>query len=234
MEKTKRLGRIFDRLGKKEKNRTENAIIQHWRVLMIHNCAVKISEWCSQSLGGSEEEREVIAYGLEVLLDTLVKAVVILTAGVITGKPAAFGAILVILCSLRYWAGGVHCKTGFRCLVVMLGICFVSVYGAFLLEKTGESLLWIAAAICYPCMFFFAPGETGKNGYLSVEERRKKKVVSILWMTGELILIGFLDLLWWKWVLFLPVFIETISTVPCTITMRKEKTHEKHKSGKGN
>ena len=106
---------------------------------MIHNCAVKISEWCSQSLGGSEEEREVIAYGLEVLLDTLVKAVVILTAGVITGKPAAFGAVLVILCSLRYWAGGVHCKTGFRCLVVMLGICFISVYGAFLLEKTGEA-----------------------------------------------------------------------------------------------
>ncbi len=199
---------------------------------MIHTCAVKISKWCSQSLGSSEDERQIVQYGLEVLLDTLSKALIILSTGILTGKAVAFAAVLVFLCSLRYWAGGIHCKTSFRCLIAMLGICFISVYGASWLEESSEGLFWILIVFCYLCMIIFAPGETGKGGFLSPEERRKKKLGAVLWMTGELFLILIINHSWWRWGLFLPIFIETISIIPCT--MRKENPYEKRKDSKGN
>ena len=112
---------------------------------MIHTCAVKISGWCVRCLGNSEEERQVIQYGIEVILDAVGKTAAILLAGALMGRAPAFAASLVFFCSLRYWAGGIHCKTSFRCLIAMLAICQISVYGAFWLENSGEGLLRLYA-----------------------------------------------------------------------------------------
>ena len=225
-----RSGRIFNRLGKNEEEQEKNVIIQSWRIHMIHTCAVKISGWCVRCLGNSEEERQVIQYGIEVILDAVGKTAAILLAGALMGRAPAFAASLVFFCSLRYWAGGIHCKTSFRCLIAMLAICLISVYGAFWLENSGEGLFWAIAAFCYACMLFLAPGETGKSEFLDLKARRQKKLGSVLWMTGELILIAIINHSWWRWVLFLPMFIETISIIPCE--MRKERGHEEHKSSK--
>ena len=227
-----RLGRIFDRLGKKKEESPENAIIQYRRGTMIHKCAVKISEWCNKSLGDSEEERQVVQYGVEVILDTAVKAAVILLAGALTGKLLAFAAVTAVFCSLRYWAGGIHCKTSFRCQIAMLGICFISVYGAFLMEAAGKALLWFLTAACYLGMILLEQKKTKKGGFLPDYERKKKKIGAILWLTGELILIGFIGKLWWKWVLIIPIFIETITILLCK--SGKERGHEKCKSSEGN
>lgn len=197
---------------------------------MIHSCAVKISEWCGKSLGSSEEERQVVQYGMEIVLDTAMKIAVILLAGLATGKLPAFAASLACFCSLRYWAGGIHCKTSFRCLVAMLAVCTGSVYSAFWLEQFGEAPFWMAAVFGCLCLALFAPGETGKSGFLSQKKRLQKKLGAVLWMAGGVILAVIINHSWWRWVLITPMFIEAISVIPCE--MRKEKRHEERESGK--
>ena len=106
---------------------------------MIQAIACYISKWNKEKLGLSENERKVIEFGMEVFLDGCVKIILLLSIAFAFNRVKEFAVCLVCFCGLRYWAGGIHCKTTFRCLLAMILLCLLSVY-------TGEYISGIISA----------------------------------------------------------------------------------------
>lgn len=190
---------------------------------MIHCWSAKISYWCSNVLQLTKEEQLVIQYGIEVTLDGIVKVIVLLLAGYLMGFLIEFMAVLLFFCSLRFWAGGVHCKTSFRCLCAMFLMCLVSVYGAALLQNSAVIIFYISMVIALFLLIFFAPGETVKNPITDEAVRRKKKSGSFFWGILECICICLITDIRWKWILFIAFLIEIISIIPCWESLKKTR-----------
>ena len=66
----------------------------------------------------SEEEYIVISYGLELLLNSCLKAVIYLIIGGISGIFAETVFVIFFLAVLRSFSGGYHSKTDIGCLIL--------------------------------------------------------------------------------------------------------------------
>lgn len=190
---------------------------------MIHKFAMRISFWCGNTLQITEEECLVIQYGMEVLLDGIEKVVILLIAGYLLGYPVEFVAVLSVFCSLRYWAGGTHCKTSFRCLSAMFFMCAASVYGASVLKGIDSTVLYIVMAVALGIILLFAPGQTIRNPIIEESIKRQKKLGAVVWGSLECLIICLTADAYWKWILFIPFLIEVISIVPCWEKKKRAK-----------
>ena len=149
---------------------------------MIQTIACYISKWNKEKLGLSENERKVIEFGMEVFLDGCVKIIVLLSIAFAFNRVKEFAVCLVCFCGLRYWAGGIHCKTTFRCLLAMILLCLLSVY-------TGEYISGIISApsvinylwgTCILIGGIKAPGQTTKA--FTEEQIWRKKAATVLFI----------------------------------------------------
>lgn len=181
---------------------------------MIHRFATIISSWCCKTLMNTEEEQIVIQYGTEVFLDGIIKVIILFIIGFLMGFPIEFMMVLFFFCSLRYWAGGHHCKTSARCLWAMILLCIVSVYGANVFKKVEVMYLFIAMIVALILLMIFAPGQTILNPITDEKVIRKKKWGAIIWASLECIFIILVIDMRWKWTFFCPIFIEAISIIP--------------------
>lgn len=177
--------------------------------------ACRISVWSQKKLGLSEDEFQVIEYGMEIFLDGVFKLLLVLGAGVLIGRAAEITVFLMAFCGLRCWAGGVHCRTAGRCTAAMVAICLIGSEGQYIFEMLGMEisvLIWIG---CIITLALKAPGETGKNGYFSKAERRKRKWKAVLCgmiLCGCFAVIPNIAL---KGAIVMAVVVETLSILPC-------------------
>lgn len=182
---------------------------------MIHKIAIEISIWCGNILDSTDEEKQIIQYGIEVLLDGIIKVTVLFAIGNFLGCLREFGLSLLIFCSLRYWAGGAHCKTSARCLVAMLLLCLISTYSGRLLCSFSEIIFGGIAIVSYLVLFFCAPGLTKKSLDISEGQKIRKRIGAIAWMTieyGSTLIIKNVHL---KWCVVIAITIEVLSVIPC-------------------
>ncbi len=91
--------------------------------------------------------------------------------------PAVF---LAAFCGLRCWAGGVHCRTAGRCTAAMVFICLTGLAGEWILVRIPAGMMIPIWTGCILVLMAKAPGETGKDGYFSESERKKRKWKSVL------------------------------------------------------
>jgi len=89
----------------------------------IDKIALIINNWLNEISPKSKEESDVIQYGIELLLDNVVKFVFIQIIGIIIGQGMETLLILLAFCGLRLQAGGIHARTGTGCGLSMLLTC---------------------------------------------------------------------------------------------------------------
>lgn len=154
---------------------------------MMQTIACYISKWNKEKLGLSENERKVIEFGMEVFLDGCVKIIVLLSVAFALNRVKEFAVCLLCFCGLRYWAGGIHCKTTFRCLLAMILLCLLSVY-------TGENISGIISTpsvinylwgICILIGGIKAPGQTTKAFTGNRSGEKKQRPYCSLFFYGE-------------------------------------------------
>lgn len=182
---------------------------------MIHTISKFISEWCFKTLSITEEEKEIIAYGMEVLLDGILKVALLFIIGSLIGRTVDFAVAIIGFCSLRCWAGGVHCKTSLGCFLAMLVFCIASTFGADILADAlkRQYLIWLI--LFYVILIWKAPGQTAKNPIDDVNLYIKKKRGSFIWLSLEFLLIALINNLHFKAVLFISILFEIFSIIPC-------------------
>lgn len=182
---------------------------------MIHKMAVSLSSWCRNAMSMEEEERQIVQYGLEVLLDALIKTVVLLAIGCLLGCPGEFGLSLLAFCSLRYWAGGIHCRTSAGCLGAMLLLCIVSTYGGKVFLAFPGTAFGVEAVFSYLILLCIAPGLTKKSSEMSDLQRRRKRFGALVWVTMEYGIVLAIENVHLKWCIVIAIAMEVLSIIPC-------------------
>jgi len=158
----------------------------------------------------SQEENKVIQYGLELLLDNIVKILLIQLIGIIVGKGIGTLIILCSFCGLRLQAGGIHAKTGWGCGLSMLLIWAISILGDIYFEIKIIYLPFIYI-LSILVILIFAP-RTINIQYFTSQDILKKKLNSIIVLTLIMVAAYLYPSL--RGLLLYPVILEILMLLP--------------------
>jgi accessory gene regulator B len=129
----------------------------------------------------NEDEKEVVVYGLEVMMATIVNLLVLLFMGFISNN--LLGTIIFIgcFCMIRGQAGGFHANSYLTCL-----LCSVFTFGFIILinpyvTREYNTVLIIGTGVSYVVTLMLAPILNGKRTFSQKEIKSiKRKVVIFL------------------------------------------------------
>jgi accessory gene regulator B len=137
----------------------------------------------------SEDEKEVVAYGLEVLMSNSVNLLVMLLIGLISNNLLETIIYLTCFCSIRVQAGGYHANSYLSCLLSSIFMyCFIVGINPYI-NKEYYMLLIITAVISYVIILRMSPILNGKRTFSMEEIKGAKKKVLLILVTELLVTI---------------------------------------------
>lgn len=136
-----------------------------------------MSEGIGSRLNSSDDEKEVYAYSIEVLLSLLINLLILSSAAYIFSKGIELLIFIMFLSGLRVYAGGYHAKTHVECFVISFLAFVITVVCGIYLRQYGEIVLIFGVVFSIFMVFRFAPADT-ENKPLSKNERKKYRTIS--------------------------------------------------------
>lgn len=127
----------------------------------------------------SDEQIEIMAYGLEAVYLTVSKMIVIFSLAYLLGLFKEVLLLLITYNIIRSQAFGIHASKSIYCLISSI-IMFV---GGAIVCKYLSLPLWlmiVCSIICNICLFLYAPADTYKRPIVNVKKRRRFKFLSSL------------------------------------------------------
>lgn len=127
----------------------------------------------------TEEELEIISYGLESIYLVVTKAIIIFTIAIILGITKEVLLLLIFYNIIRTQAFGIHASKSIYCLISSI-IFFIG--GALFCKLINISykITMITALICNFCILLYAPADTYKRPLINKKKRIAFKYKSIL------------------------------------------------------
>ena len=174
----------------------------------------KIIEWCKQNYQFAEDEYPVFEYGIQLILNTFLKVIMIFMIGFVIGYFQEVVVTLSVFCGIRHFAGGVHCKTDLGCFCVMLFICMCPIF-MFRVDENFSKWIWgvISVYSVYE-MIRYAPRNSKVNPIYDSKILVRKRIGSLI-VTGIAVLLLFCyPELNMRWLIAMPLFIEAVTISP--------------------
>nr|WP_288829421.1 accessory gene regulator B family protein [uncultured Clostridium sp.] len=157
-----------------------------------------------------EDDNITIQYGVELILDNLIKLLFIQLLGILLGKGAETFIVLFVFCTLRLQAGGIHAKTNMGCFLGMLLIWLLSLSGAVTFKL---NLLNVLAIYMFSLTVFVCMVPKSKNiTYFTHSAILRKKITSILLLTLLVLLAIYNENL--RELIIYPVALEVLTLLP--------------------
>ena len=125
----------------------------------------------------TDEQIEIIAYGLEGIYLTITKMIVLFCLAYILGIMKEFVILLLSYNVIRSQAFGIHATKSIYCLI---SSCLMFIGGA-LLCKYLVIPFWCSysiAIICDICLLLYAPADTYKRPLVNKKKRKRFKLIS--------------------------------------------------------
>lgn len=144
---------------------------------MINKISILLSEGIGLKLNSSDDEKEVYAYSIEVLISLLVNLIILYVAAYILNKKFELIIFIIFFSGLRTYAGGYHAKTHIECFFISLSIFIISAMCGTYLKQFGAIILVSGVLFSILMVFWRAPSES-ENKPSSKDERKKYKVIS--------------------------------------------------------
>jgi len=131
----------------------------------------------------NEDEKEVVIYGLEIMLSTVVNLLCLLFVGILSGNLLESFIFLIFFCLIRGYSGGFHASTHLACfscsMIIFLGIVLINPY----ISQEYNQVLILGTVLAYTVIFLLAPILNGKRNF-SLEEvtmaRKKMKIILVI------------------------------------------------------
>lgn len=174
----------------------------------------KILNWCDKASPVPAKQRAIVGYGIELLLETVIKIVIIVLLGFLLHQGPETLLVLAVFCILRSFAGGSHMKTNAGCTAAMVFMWGVSLAAGRWLT-VADAGLWLGFSVSTVLLLVFAPAETRQNRILAKAQKRRNKIASIAFMS--LFYVGamfFLDGSS-RMLVIMPIWTEILSMLPC-------------------
>lgn len=153
---------------------------------MISEISKRTAGFLSKNMIIETEYEEVYAYGIEILLSTILNFIVALTIALISHKFVACLLNLTAFVTIRIYAGGYHADTHWGCMTTLVGVLLIFIFvikiiSLKLMMILSPILLIISAVV----IFKYAPVEH-PNKPLSEKKKlklRKKTLISLsIWI----------------------------------------------------
>ena len=127
----------------------------------------------------SHIEKVKIAYGMEILLENLIKTVIIIGLAFALGGLKYTLVAILSFAILRFFTFGLHCQSGLMCLLLSV---FLDVMSPILIKDiyVGTIPRCILMIIYVFLIFKYAPADTENVPILSKKERKQKKIASYI------------------------------------------------------
>lgn len=127
-----------------------------------------------------KQKQDVLRYGFELIISTLVGTLVILAAGAITGKFWYSVLFMAVFIPLRQYTGGYHADTYLQCNIKFI-ITFLILLFVFSIipVQMYMNVNCVCTILSLLAVILFAPIDN-KNKRLSLKKKRKFKKISIL------------------------------------------------------
>ncbi len=127
----------------------------------------------------SDEDIELISYGLESIYLSFTKAIIIFGIAFILGIFKEVFFLLISYNMIRSQSFGIHASKSIYCLVSSI-MMFIG--GAFLCKYIFLPMwvMIITSIICVILLYLYAPADTEKRPIVSVKKRKRFKIISTL------------------------------------------------------
>ncbi|MFA9377725.1 MAG: AgrD family cyclic lactone autoinducer peptide [Lachnotalea sp.] len=137
----------------------------------------------------TQEEKEVVAYGLEVLISNIVNLLGMLIIGIVSDNLLGTVIYLTFFCIIRVQAGGYHANSYLSCfLSSMCMFCFIVGINPHI-TIGYNMILMVITVISYIVILMVAPILNGKRTFSTEEIKGAKKKVIIIIFTELLVTI---------------------------------------------
>ncbi|MDR1002263.1 MAG: accessory gene regulator B family protein [Oscillospiraceae bacterium] len=154
---------------------------------MIHGVAERLSSVFVRNGTITEDEQDLYSYGLELLISNIVGVAAALAIGIILGN--LIGAVIFLLAFIpvRTYAGGLHAKNNFFCIMSMsVNMLLAFAIYLFLQKYIGivSLCLMIPAAVA---TYIIAPSESENKPLTEREKSRNKKLSTTIFSIESII-----------------------------------------------
>lgn len=122
----------------------------------------------------SANDREVIRYGLEMFLGTLLGLVATLIVGICFGSLVSGIVLWILIFPLRKNAGGYHAKTKLSCFFISITIEIVS-FALFYQKELSKTCYMIIALLCMCYIYRKSPVGTANKQLDEIEKIMYRK-----------------------------------------------------------
>ena len=163
----------------------------------INVWSYKCADYLMKQLKDSHEKRNVYYYGFQIVLGSIVKAIIFFLVTYLLGIFIPSMLVLLFFGFIRIIAGGYHMDKFNKCLITSLGMfvmaAFISKYVSPYLAR--EYLMASSGLIFILGMYVlirWAPGDTPNKPITKPEKIRRFKTISIvnicIWLVGNVVL----------------------------------------------
>ena len=144
---------------------------------MINKLSTILSEGIGLRLNSSDNEKEIYAYSIEVLISLLINFIILSITACILKKTVELIAFIVFFSSLRSYAGGYHSKTHIECITISFCIFIISALSSTYFIEYGKIILYLGITFSIIMVFVLAPAES-ENKPLSKKKYKKYRTLS--------------------------------------------------------
>lgn len=138
----------------------------------------------------SEDEKEVVIYGLEAIVSTVVDILAMLFIGIVSDSLLGTIVYLLCFCTIRVLAGGYHANSYLSCLLCsIISYSFIIIINSYVIQEYNFALV-IMAVISYAITLVIAPVLNGKRDFAEKEVVMIKRKVRIILAVEVLVTVG--------------------------------------------
>lgn len=153
----------------------------------VQGIAINFAHYITDELNFDKRQGDVIRFGLEIILETLIKLTIVFTVAYLLGITPYVLAIFVTSISLRFVSGGAHFKTYWRCLTFGLITSVGLSYGSMLATPMlgGSGILFSTVAVAFIGFYFvglWAPADNPSKPIKGQQKRQAYKRLSALYV----------------------------------------------------
>ncbi|MBS4025535.1 MAG: accessory gene regulator B family protein [Clostridia bacterium] len=133
-----------------------------------------MAEKLGNVVGLSQEDVEVIAYGLEQLLTNLTTVFIALITAFMFGLVPETLMVIFCLALMRRLVGGAHCTTPWRCTIASLLMILTVVIASRAIIIIVPVIVWVNVGICWALLStgIWAPNDSEKKPITDPGKRR--------------------------------------------------------------
>ena len=148
---------------------------------MFHAISEKIAEFIIGENEEQKDNREVLIYGIEILISDVVNLFVVLLTGLLFGHILCSLVFFISFAVLREKTGGYHADTHLKCnMVLAINTVLVMLVITWLTDKDYMKYIVVAAAVSSGIVIGIFSPRDNVNKRLDAESKRKFKIQSLI------------------------------------------------------